>query len=181
MGRQAKFLILALLAAQIIIFQGCKEAKMKVQNRNRLFDAEWKFLRDNITGAEQPTYDDSNWRTLDLPHDWSIEDLPGGTNSEQIGPFSKNSAGGFATGHTVGGIGWYRKQFSLDPADAGSSVSIQFDGIFNESDVWLNGKHVGFHPNGYTSFVYDLSAFLNPAGQPNLLAVRVKNIGKTCR
>ena len=150
-------------------------------NRNRLFDSQWKFMCDSITGAEQPTFDDSNWRTLDLPHDWSIEDLPGGTNPEQIGPFSKKSAGGFATGHTVGGIGWYRKQFTLDRADAGKSVGIQFDGIFNESDVWLNGKHVGFHPNGYTSFVYDLTSFLNPADQPNLLAVRVKNIGKTCR
>lgn len=152
-----------------------------IHNRNRLFDEEWKFLRDSVSDAEQPSFDDSNWRSLDLPHDWTIEDLLGGTNSEQIGPFSKKSPGEFATGHTIGGIGWYRKHFTLDPADAGKSVSIQFDGIFNESDVWLNGKHIGFHPNGYTSFVYDLSPFLNPAGQPNLLAVRVKNVGKTCR
>ena len=53
-------------------------------NRNRLFDSQWKFMCDSIPGAEQPSFDDSNWRTLDLPHDWSIEDLPGGTNSEQI-------------------------------------------------------------------------------------------------
>ncbi|HZK97228.1 MAG TPA: glycoside hydrolase family 2 TIM barrel-domain containing protein [Prolixibacteraceae bacterium] len=173
--------ILFLFVLGFYIFHSCINDSPLEINRNRLFDSQWKFMCDSITGAEQPTFDDSNWRTLDLPHDWSIEDLPGGTNPEQIGPFSKKSAGGFATGHTVGGIGWYRKQFTLDRADAGKSVGIQFDGIFNESDVWLNGKHVGFHPNGYTSFVYDLTSFLNPADQPNLLAVRVKNIGKTCR
>jgi len=181
MKKTCKILNLLLIVLSSIFFPGCTNKTQMTLNRDRLFDEDWKFLCDSITGAEQTTYDDSNWRTLDLPHDWSIEDLPGGTNAEQIGPFSKNSPGQFATGHTIGGIGWYRKHFTLDPADAGKSVNIQFDGIFNESDVWLNGKHVGFHPNGYTSFVYDLSPFLNPAGQPNLLAVRVKNIGKTSR
>jgi len=172
---------LFLIGISSIFFTGCTNKTQMTLNRDRLFDDDWKFLRDSISGAELPSFDDSKWRILDLPHDWSIEDLPGSTSDKQIGPFSKDSPGQFATGHTIGGIGWYRKHFTLDIADSGKSLSLLFEGILNESDIWLNGKHLGFHPNGYTSFVYDLSPFLNPAGQPNLLAVRVKNIGKTSR
>lgn len=181
MKKTCKILNLLLIVLSSIFFPGCTNKTQMTLNRDRLFDDDWKFLRDSISGAELPSFDDSKWRILDLPHDWSIEDLPGSTSDKQIGPFSKDSHGQFATGHTIGGIGWYRKHFTLDIADSGKSLSLLFEGIFNESDVWLNGKHLGFHPNGYTSFVYDLSPFLNPAGQPNLLAVRVKNIGETSR
>jgi len=172
---------LFLIGISSIFFIGFTNKTQMTLNRDRLFDDGWKFIRDSIPGAEQPSFDDSKWRSLDLPHDWSIEDLSGGTSDKQIGPFSKDSPGQFATGHTIGGIGWYRKHFTLDKSDTGKFVNILFEGVFNESDVWLNGKHVGFHPNGYTSFSYDLTQFLNPNGQPNVLAVRVKNVGKTSR
>ena len=181
MEKTNHIIYLFLIGISSIFFTECRNQTQMTLNRDRLFDEDWKFFNDSVSGAEQHAFDDSKWRNLDLPHDWSIEDLPRGTNDLQIGPFSKKSTGQYATAHTIGGMGWYRKQFTLDKTDAGKSVSIQFDGIFNESDVWLNGKHVGFHPNGYTSFVYDLSPFLNPVGQPNILAIRVKNIGKTCR
>lgn len=160
------------------------------ENRQRPFDNDWKFIKDSLADAEDPAFNDSGWRTLDLPHDWSIEDLPGPQTAEQIGPFSKESptdistgivTRGFLTGHMVGGTGWYRKQFTIDTKDKGKIVKVLFDGVLTESDVWLNGKHLGYHPNGYTPFTYDLNPYLNPAGQPNVLAVRAKNIGQTSR
>ena len=181
MKKTCKILNLFLIVLSSIFIPGFTNKTQMTLTRDRLFDEDWKFLCDSISGAEQPSFDDSKWRSLDLPHDWSIEDLSGGTSDKQIGPFSKDSPGQFATGHTIGGIGWYRKHFTLDIADSGKSLSLLFEGIFNESDVWLNDKHLGFHPNGYTSFTYDLTPFLNPAGQSNVLAIRVKNIGKTSR
>jgi beta-galactosidase len=292
------------------------------------FDSDWRFLRADAPGAEAPGFDDSAWRLLDVPHDWSIEDLPplekslvpelpvvtgqwrfqkgddaawktpdfddsqwqsvtlpdtwehhsdytsnnvygwfrrrieipaeckgkdfdlllgciddvdeawlngeriGGTGSfppdystawnftrryrvpvslvrgdgsdvlavrvydgpgngglyqagmksVRIGPFdSAQSAGGAATGYVVGGTGWYRKHFTLSPSDSGKNVTICFDGVYMNADVWLNGHHVGNHPYGYTPFVFDLTPYLKPAGQENVLAVRVRNTGRNSR
>ena len=294
----------------------------------RPFDDGWRFLRDDATGAEKPGFDYHAWRLLDLPHDWSIEDLPASTapatptldvvpgiwrfqpgddaawkepafddhawqqvklpdtwqhhsnyTQEQvygwfrrhlevpvalkgraavialgrvddvdetylngqrigdtgsfppafksawdvqryypvpagllkgdgtdvlavrvyndsneggitaagvpdvvIGPFApKLSDGGGATGHVVGGIGWYRKSFSLPASDQNQRVSIEFDGLYMDSDVWINGIHLGNHPNGYTSFSYDLTPHLASAGTANILAVRVRNLGRNSR
>jgi len=292
------------------------------------FDSDWRFLRADAPGAEAPGFDDSAWRLLDVPHDWSIEDLPpqeepsapellavtgpwrfqkgddaawktpdfddsqwqsvtlpdtwerhsnytdnnvygwyrrhidipaecrgkdfdlllgciddvdetflngqriGGTGSfppdyrsawdaqrryrvpaslvrgdgsdvlavrifdrageggiyttgaksMRVGPFdSALSAGGAATGYVVGGTGWYRKHFTLSPSDSGKNVTICFDGVYMNADVWLNGHHVGNHPYGYTPFVFDLTPYLKPAGQENVLAVRVRNTGRNSR
>lgn len=147
----------------------------------RNFDSDWHFLRADAPSAEVPDFDDGAWRVLDLPHDWSIEDLPS-TDGAPSSPFNPAlSTGGPASGYTVGGIGWYRKHFTLPAADAGKCVSICFDGVYMNADVWLNGKHLGNHPYGYTPFVFDLTPHLKPAGQENVLAVRVKNVGKTSR
>ncbi|MDN3709403.1 hypothetical protein QW060_20550, partial [Myroides ceti] len=98
-----------------------------------------------------------------------------------IGPFSGSSVGKTGTGFTVGGTGWYRKNFTLDRSSSNKIAYLQFDGVYMDADVWVNGKHVGNHPNGYTSFWYDISAYLNPAGQPNMVAIRVSNEGFTAR
>src|SRR5581483_1534697 len=82
-------------------------------SRSKSFDAGWRFTRDSVTDAEKPTFDDSKWRLLDLPHDWSIEDIRNQKPGIAIGPFSKASVGDMSTGHTVGGTGWYRKTFTL--------------------------------------------------------------------
>jgi len=153
----------------------------KVDTRTTSFDGGWRFLKDNPSGAEAPAFDDSKWRTLDLPHDWSIEDLPGQQKDSIIGPFSKASVGKMSTGYTVGGIGWYRKSFTIDKGEKNKIVYLQFEGVYMNSDVWINGKLAGNHPNGYTSFYYDITALLNPAGQLNTVAVRVKNEGKNSR
>jgi beta-galactosidase len=86
-----------------------------------------------------------------------------------------------ATGFTEGGTGWYRKTFKLDKTFAGKQTIIQFEGVYMDADVWINGHHLGNHPYGYTSFMYNLSRFLNKNSKPNVLAVRVRNEGKNSR
>jgi beta-galactosidase len=86
--------------------------------------------QDSAIGAEQPGFDDSKWRVLDLPHDWSIEDLPLQVAGKTIGPFSKESPGG-ASGHTIGGTGWYRKSFTLDADETGKRISVYFEGAYS--------------------------------------------------
>jgi beta-galactosidase len=170
--------------------------------RDRSFDEDWRFFRGDAPGAQAPGFDDGAWRVLDLPHDWSIEDLPYATNTngaatadpsllvpqtpptipglpDVIGPFDPaNSANGGSIGYTVGGIGWYRKEFRL--GDLGDRrVELRFDGVYQNADVWLGGTHLGFHPYGYTSFAYDLTPHLRPG--VNVLAVRVDNSGRNSR
>ncbi len=294
-------------------------------SRERLFDSDWLFHKGDSPDAEKPSFDDSRWRKLDLPHDWSIEDLPtettaapefaavagqwrfhrgddatwksremddggwdtvtlpdtwerhsgytennvfgwfrrrieipadcrgkdfdlllgriddvdevwlngeriGGTGSfppnfrtaweaerryrvpaslvrgdgtdllavrvfdgsgdggicaegkksVRVGPFdSRKSEGGNATGYVLGGIGWYRKHFTLN--ETGKRTAVRFDGVYMNAEIWINGRRLGDHPHGYTSFEFDLTPYLNPAGQDNLLAVRVRNEGKNSR
>ena len=145
------------------------------------FDANWRFKKENLTGAEQLTYNDERWRKLDLPHDWSIEDLPVQIPDSIVGPFSKGALSGRDGGFLVGGTGWYRKHFVLDKNAIGKQTYITFDGVYMNSDVWINGQHLSNHPNGYTSFSYDLTPYLLPAGKANVIAVQVKNEGVNSR
>lgn len=147
--------------------------------RMRLFDERWRFSKTDNERAVAMDYDDSGWRTVCLPHDWSIEDLPAGLGV--IGPFSEASLGGISTGFTLGGTGFYRKTFALPEQDRGKRVSVYFDGVYMESDVWINGHHLGFHPNGYTAFHYDLTDYLHSGNEENVLVVRAKNQGENSR
>ena len=167
----------------LVLLQGCDgySTRKFSEYRQSSFNLDWKFIQDSIQGAEDPAFDDSKWHNLDLPHDWSFEDIEGPRPKDEVGPFSHKSPGGFATGHTLGGTGWYRKHFRIRPRDRGKMITVLFDGVMQESDVWLNGTHLGYHPNGYTPFAYDLTPYLNPGGKPNVIAVRVKNIGQTSR
>jgi beta-galactosidase len=140
-----------------------------------LYDAGWRFHRGGAQGAETPSFADSGWRHVDLPHDWSIEDLPG-TQS----PFDPNAISQVSGGFTVGGTGWYRKTFEV-PADVrGRRVHLQFDGVYMNADFWLNGEHIGNHPYGYTSFWFDITENVR-FGETNVLAVQVKNEGQNSR
>lgn len=150
-------------------------------DRFRLFDLNWKFFKGELAGAESPGFSDSLWRNVDLPHDWSIEDLPDQKEGEIVGPFSKNSIGSFYTGYTIGGTGWYRKKFVLNEACQDKEITLYFDGVYMESDVWINGHHIGYHTYGYTPFYYKLNAYLNPVGQENTIAIQVKNLGQNSR
>ena len=148
------------------------------QRRETLFDAGWKFFKGDMNDGEKETLNDKDWRTIELPHDWSIEDLPGQSDSV-IGPFTIKSPGGSSTGHVAGGTAWYRKHFSLNNI-ANRKITIYFDGVYMNSDVWLNGHHLGNHPYGYTPFYYDLTPYLEQNSE-NVLAVRVRNEGKNSR
>ena len=146
------------------------------------FDADWSFKKDNIaSGPERITFDASGWRKVDLPHDWSIEDLPNQISDSLIGPFDKGAIGTINTGYTIGGTAWYRKSFVLSPKEIGKTVYIQFDGVYMNSDVWINGHHLGNHPYGYTPFYYNLTQYLQSAGKENVIAVQVKNEGVNSR
>lgn len=162
--------------------------------RSQLFDRLWRFHRGDVAGADRIEFDDTSWRQLDLPHDWSIEHLPSFPQSDgegavwgegnaplRVGPFDIYlSEGQSATGWCLGGIGWYRKHFTADQAHTGSQAEILFEGVYMNSDVWLNGHHLGFHPYGYTSFAYDLTPYLSFESE-NVLAVRVRNVGQNSR
>lgn len=141
----------------------------------RLFDDDWRFHRGGALGAENPDFPDSTWRTIDLPHDWSIEDLPG-TDS----PFDSTAISQVNGGFTTGGTGWYRKHFSMDAGQQGKRIHLQFDGVYMNAEVWINGEKLGNHPYGYTSFWFDITDQLR-YDSDNVLAVRVKNEGQNSR
>lgn len=140
-----------------------------------LFDSGWRFYRGGAQGAENPQFDDSKWRKIDLPHDWSIEDIPG-TDS----PFSLNAISQVSGGFTTGGTGWYRKSFKIPEILKGKRLRILFEGVYMNSEVWMNGRQVGNHPYGYSSFWFDITDNLNLEGE-NLLCVKVKNEGENSR
>ncbi len=149
--------------------------------RDRLFNDGWKFWLGNVDGAERAAYNDKEWRNVDLPHDWSIEALPNQINDSIIGPFDKGAIGEFNVGYVRGGTGWYRKTFRLSASDKGKVVGIHFDGVFMNTTVWLNGHRVGEYHHGYVPFWFDLTPYLKPTGQDNVIAVKVENEGITGR
>ncbi len=129
-----------------------------------LFDSDWKFCLGKSVG--QPvslSFDDSSWRTLDLPHDWAIE-----------GDFHVKNPSGSVGGALPGGIGWYRKHFIIGDTDETTRYYIDFDGVFMNSSVYINGHLLGIRPYGFISFRYDLTPFLNKRGE-NILTVCVDN------
>lgn len=129
---------------------------------------DWAFHRDDAPGAERADYDDSSWRRVLVPHDWSIEDLPG-----QNSPFDPKAIAKEAQGYTVGGIGWYRRTILL-PADvATKSVLLRFEAIYMDSQIWVNGKPILRHPYGYTAFVADVSDAVVPG--KNTIAIKVNH------
>jgi len=167
-------------------------APRHAENPQRMmaFNDNWRFHRGDAEGAQTAEFRDSAWRILDVPHDWSIEDLPGseehaiwnaGNDPVRTGPFDMNtSEGKGSTGWTVGGIGWYRKNFEKPAAlPKGGKVELRFEGVYMNSDVWLNGIPLGNHPYGYTEFAFDLTPHLKD-GQ-NTIAIRVDNTGRNSR
>jgi beta-galactosidase len=134
------------------------------------FDFGWKFLKGDLPNAERPEFADASWRDVDLPHDWSIE-----------GPFDEKEPSSGPGGYLPTGIGWYRKRFLVTEAHRDKVVTLEFDGIYQRSEVWINGRCLGMRPYGYVPFAYDLTPFLNFGGE-NVVAVRVDNSNQTnCR
>src|SRR5207249_7081653 len=152
---------LLLMAFLVLLLDPCPGA---AQRRTTSFDRGWRFQLGDLVGAQEVAFDDSGWRTLDVPHDWSIE-----------GEFSDTNPAGVAGGALPGGVGWYRKTFSVAAADTGRVVFVEFDGVYRNSEVWINGQYLGKRPYGYSSFRYELTPHLRFSRARNVIAVRVDN------
>lgn len=127
------------------------------------FDKGWRFALADSVQMSALDYNDSKWHTLNVPHDWAIE-----------GDFSASAPSGNSGGALPGGIGWYRKTFTVDNADKGKMMYIDFDGVYMNANVWINGTLLGQRPYGYSSFRYDLTPYIIYGGK-NVVAVRVDN------
>ncbi|HYM95072.1 MAG TPA: glycoside hydrolase family 2 TIM barrel-domain containing protein, partial [Chitinophagaceae bacterium] len=153
--RKYFFIIITLLLAFINI--------NAQNNRQRLLmDFNWRFSQTDTIGADKTSFNDTKWRTLNLPHDWSIENT-----------FIEDAPTGGRGGYLPTGIGWYRKHFVLPKSVIKNNIWIEFEGVYQNSDVWINGHHIGHYPNGYMSFWYDLTPYIK-SGE-NILAVCVDN------
>lgn len=126
------------------------------------FDLGWKFFKGDLNGAQKPAFNDSKWRDVELPNDWSIE-----------GPFNKNNPS--CQAYLPGGIGWYRKIFRISDRYRGKKVIIKFDGVYEDSKVWINGHYLGERPYGYIGFRYNLTPYLKFGNKENVIAVRVNH------
>lgn len=141
----------------------CTSAEKMTNDRRQDFTAGWTFHLGDDSAASRPDYDDTAWRILNLPHDWAIE-----------GEFSRDNPSGTGGGALPGGIGWYRKTFTVDKADEGKRLFLDFDGVYMNSEVFINGHSLGVRPYGYVSFSYDLTPYIKWGGK-NVVAVRVDN------
>lgn len=148
-----------------ILLAACTSSSSRpgADTRSRDFNADWAFCLADDTAAAHPGYDDSAWRRLNLPHDWAVE-----------GDFSRDNPSGTGGGALPGGVGWYRKTFAVDKADEGKRLYIDFDGVYMNSTVYINGHKLGTRPYGYISFRYDLTPHIHWGGE-NVVAVRVDN------
>ena len=156
MLRPATVLVLGLAALAVA-------ARPATAQRQRLsMDPGWRFILGDPAGAERPSFDDREWRRLDLPHDWSIEGVP-----------RQDAPAGGRGGYFPTGTGWYRKAFHLPAGARGREAWLEFDGVYMNSDVWINSVHLGRRPYGYISFAYDITPHLLPG--VNVVAVRVDN------
>ncbi|OJZ07699.1 MULTISPECIES: glycoside hydrolase family 2 TIM barrel-domain containing protein [Sphingobacterium] len=127
------------------------------------FNGGWWFKRDSSQQYSNGRKGEG-WRKLDLPHDWSIEM-----------PFRESSPAGSGAAYLDGGVGWYQKTFKLARAEQGQRIFIAFEGVYENSEVWINGHFLGKRPNGYIGFEYELSPYLYWDGRDNLLSVKVNN------
>lgn len=170
--------------------------------RKQSFDEGWRFHRGEVVNAETVNGDDSSWREVIVPHDFSMEPVaythdyreqtPEWSNW-QVGPFSRLSIGDSDSGQTVGGTGWYRKTFRLPGASVDEAIRqklfrLRFDGVYNQAEVWVNGKKAAMNVFGYMPFVVDLNAILQDEANRNkhderlvTIAVKTTNEGLNCR
>ena len=155
-----------LLSLTLILMGALLKAAPSTETKIRVtedFNMGWKFLLGDSPERREINYDDSQWRTLNLPHDWSIE-----------GDYTPDFPAGKNNGFFPEGLGWYRKTFTVAKEDLNKQFVIQFDGVFMNSEVWINGCYLGRRPYGYSTFRYDLTDKLKFGGE-NVIAVRVDN------
>ena len=147
-----------LLYITVLLIVSAIQAKPQF-GRDVLFNDNWRFKLSDVKDGAFMSLNDSGWMKLNLPHDWTVKSV-----------YSPDKAS--STGYLTGGIGWYRKTFSVSASEKGNKVFIYFEGVYNHSEVFINGHNVGKRPNGYVSFMYDLTPYIR-FGQENLVSVRV--------
>jgi len=147
----------------IVLFLACAESKNTTVTEKSLFDFDWKFTKGAITNAETVAFNDEVWKSVNLPHDWSIE-----------GPFSKENKSFSRGGWLPTGKCTYRKTFQIPEEDKNKRIAIYFDGAYRNSEVWLNGELLGKRPMGYIAFHYDMTKHLK-FGQKNTITVKLDN------
>ncbi len=152
-------LIVLLIAVQ---FMSCSSEEAFIQRTRTSFDFDWKFQLGEIENAELESFDDSQWRTLDVPHDWSIE-----------GEYNQDNPSGIAGAFLPTGTGWYRKELTIKKLESNDRYFIEFDGVYMNSSVYVNGTLLGTRPYGYISFSYNLTPHLKEG--KNIIAVKADN------
>ena len=156
--------ILRLLAIALVVLYANSCAEVQSTRIVSDFNSNWAFHLGDVSGAISSDFDHSSWKFLSVPHDWSIE-----------GEFREDHPATEGGGALPGGIGWYRKTFKIDQSNASKKVFVQFDGIYMNSEVWINGNYLGKRPFGYISFEYELTPYLNFGEENNIIAVKVDN------
>lgn len=159
-----RLLCLLILLASVLLFSVLHIYANPRPGKTVSFNQDWRFHLGDVADGQSPGLDDSGWRNLNLPHDWSIE-----------GDFSEKNPATPGGGALPGGIGWYRKTFTLSAADRNRLTFVNFDGVYRNSEVWINGHYLGKRPYGYSSFEYELTPYLNYGTQKNVIAVKVDN------
>jgi beta-galactosidase len=164
--RQMIALAAAATTAPVVLGGAPRAVAEPGSQRSVDFGGDWRFSLLNTTGedAQAPAPDDPSWRAVELPHDWSIE----------LDPVDDEFTTG-GTGFLPGGLGWYRKTFALPPETAGKKISVEFDGVYMDSEIIFNGQRVGAHPYGYTGFAIDLTELARTDGGENELLVKARN------
>ncbi|HEY2961491.1 MAG TPA: beta-galactosidase GalB [Pyrinomonadaceae bacterium] len=147
-----------LLLAASVCFANSRPGKTVSFNEN------WRFHPGDVASAQDAGFNDSQWRQLNLPHDWSIE-----------GEFSEKAPSGTGGGALPGGLGWYRKTFTIPANAKGKLIFVEFDGVYRNSEVWINGHYLGKRPYGYSTFEYELTPYLVYGAKTNVIAVKVDN------
>jgi beta-galactosidase len=155
------FFLASLAIILLVTTNSCN--KQEIRSREN-FNSSWKFFLGDASNAMELKFDDSGWRLLNLPHDWSIE-----------GEFKADNPATPGGGALPGGIGWYRKVFMIEEAEKDKLVFLEIDGAYMNSEVWINGHYLGKRPNGYSSFSYELTPYLTYGKNSNIVAVKVDN------
>lgn len=156
------YILLIVIIGSVSLFYTTQPREINLE-RETDFNFDWKFsLVDDSASVRESSvrFNDAEWRTLRLPHDWSVEHSFDSVNGDA------------ATAYLPGGTGWYRKRFDME-VDPDQNVYLLFDGVYNNSEYWINGKRLGFRPYGYSPFYFDITSYLNTTGENNVLAVKV--------
>lgn len=163
------------LAAALLMAIAAPPAWAEVRNLSQ----DWRFHAGEAASAERTAFDDQSWHRVVVPHDFSIMDRSEGSKSDGRSPFDAQTISGQDSGYLPGGIGWYRRQLTLTPAESSRIVRLNFEAVYMDADIWVNGEHLKKHHYGYTAFSVDLTGKVR-AGD-NTIAVRVDHADPSSR